>query len=153
MRDPLVNRPRGAIGEYRRDGLESAGITQPSENERDIAAQMPVVMRQPRLEVSDDTAIVGGGQPLADLELSPKQLLTLEQIEQVLDRMRLHLFVGCDDTQPAVSDSRNPLLRVAIAIAPAAVWRLRIDPAQGQRHLLLHFPASAIVFGLRLVGE
>jgi hypothetical protein len=45
-RDPLTWGTRGAIREYLCDGLESAWITKLPENEGDIAAQAPIVMRQ-----------------------------------------------------------------------------------------------------------
>jgi hypothetical protein len=130
-RDPLTRGSRGAILEYRCDRVESAWITQPSENEGDIAAQVPVVMFQPRLEFSYGAAIGGSSQRLADLELPPEHLLSLETIKQTPGRKRLHLLVGCDDAQPPFFDARDPFGRVAIAVGPAAVLRLRIDAAQG----------------------
>lgn len=78
-------------------------------------------MCQPGLEFHYGTAVVGGSQRLANLRLPPEHLFRLETFERFPGRKRLPLLVRCDDAQPPISDTRNALGRVAIAVRPAAV--------------------------------
>ena len=96
-------------------------------------------MCQPRVEFSDDTVIVDSNQGPADDELPPKHLLCFETAEQIRGRQRLHLPVRCDDVQPPLSDAGDPFGRVAIAVGPTAMLRLRIDAAQSQRNCCCTF--------------
>jgi hypothetical protein len=98
----LASRSRGAIDEEGGDRLEAAWISEPSKHEGRIAAQVPVVMGQPRLEYGDGSAIGGSSQCPADLELPPEPLLVLEVFKQLSGRKGLHFRVRRNDVQPAL---------------------------------------------------
>lgn len=68
-------------------------------------------------------------------------------------RKGLHLGVGGDHTQPPLLDTTDPLWRVTLAVRAAAVLWLRINAAQRECDLLLHLPAFAIAFDIRVIGE
>src|SRR5439155_8488131 len=88
-RNTLARRSCGIVAENGRNHLESSGVSKARENECSISPQVPVFVRQPRLQFGKNTGILPGYHCLSHFELSPEYCGGLELLQQLGNRWAL----------------------------------------------------------------
>ena len=68
----------GTIAKNSDDRVKSTRITKPGKDERGVSPQVPIFVRQPGLQLGENTRVVRRDNCLGHLELTPKYGLTLE---------------------------------------------------------------------------
>jgi hypothetical protein len=76
----------GTIAKNANNHVKSASIAKPTKDERGVSAQVTVFVRQPGLQLGENTRVVRGDDCLSHLELTPKHSLTFELPEQLGNR-------------------------------------------------------------------
>jgi len=81
-RDSLTLGPFGPIGEDIRDRLQSARIAEAGEDERNVAADVPILVTKPVGEQREHARVVFASDGLGDLDLLPKHFFVFELFDK-----------------------------------------------------------------------
>ena len=87
-RDSLTLGSFRPVSEDIGDRMQSARIAEAGEDERDVAADVPIRMTKPARERRQDTRIVTADEGLRELYLLPEHLFVLELFDQHIRTLR-----------------------------------------------------------------